>query len=88
MCKGRQVEELPRILTILSPAHHLASAMALDKLFGVEPPALAVNMREALLQAQFLTSHLRKLYFLLTAFENPFEDFTSPRKKRAEPRVI
>ena len=81
MCKGRQVEELPRILTVLSPAHHLASAMALDKLFGVEPPALAVNMREALLQAQFLTSHLRKLYFLLTAFENPFEDFTPPRKK-------
>ncbi len=81
MCKGRLAEEIPRISTMLSPSHHLASAMALDRLFGVEPPALAVNTREALLQAQFLTAHLRKLYFLLTAFENPFEDFSSPRKK-------
>ena len=80
MCEGRPVEEIPRILTILSPAHHLVSAKALDRLFDVTPPPLAINMREALLQSQFLTGNFRKLYFLLTAFENPFTDSASPRR--------
>lgn len=74
ICIGRPVEELPRILTMLSPAHHLASAMALDRLFGVEPPPMALNMREGLLQAQFFSHHLRKLYFLISSFQNPFLD--------------
>ena len=80
MCQGRPVEEIPRILTILSSAHHLVSARALDRLFDVVPPPLAVNMREALLQTQFLTGHLRKLYFLLSAFESPFQDSASSRR--------
>ncbi len=80
MCKGRLVEEIPRILTIISPAHHLVSAKALDRLFDVTLPPLAVNMREALLQTQFLTGHFRKLYFLLTAFENPFTHSALPRR--------
>lgn len=71
MCKGRPVEELPRILTILSPAHHLASAAALDRLFGVEPPAAAMNMREALLKSFFIQNHLRKIYFLLSLRSSP-----------------
>lgn len=66
MCLGRPVEELPRILSILSPAHHLVSAMALDNLFGVEPPPAALNLREALLQAIFYENHLKKLYSLLS----------------------
>lgn len=72
MAKGRPVEELPRMVGILSPAHHLVSAMALDKLFKVEPPDLAVNMREAHLQALFITHHLRKLYFFLSSTFDPF----------------
>jgi len=75
MCCGRPVEELPRILPILAPAHHLVSAMALDRLFDVEPPPLALNMRKALLQAQYLSAHFRKIYFLLTLSENPFAAF-------------
>jgi coenzyme F420-reducing hydrogenase alpha subunit len=73
MAKGRPVEELPRIVGILSPAHHLVSAMALDKLFKVEPPDLAVNMREAHLQTLFISHHLRKLYFFLSSSANPFQ---------------
>lgn len=76
LCLGRAVEELPRILTILSPAHHLASAMALDHLFGVEPPPLAIHLREALRQTLFFEHHLRKLYFFLAsrlASFNPIE---------------
>ncbi|MGO8820081.1 MAG: hypothetical protein ACLQT6_13455 [Desulfomonilaceae bacterium] len=76
MCIGRPVEELPRILTILSPAHHLVSAMALDSLFNVTPPPLAVNMRDALLQTLFFIRHMRKLYFFLSSHSNPFEDFS------------
>ncbi len=76
LCLGRSVEELPRILTILSPAHHLASAMALDHLFGVEPPPMAVHLREALRQTLFFENHLRKLYFFLASrlvSPNPIE---------------
>jgi len=75
ICRGRPVEELPRILTLLSPSHHLVSAMVLDKLFGVDPPPMALNMREALLQAQFFSHHLRKLYFLLSSWHDPFSDY-------------
>jgi len=75
MAIGRPVEEAPRLVGILSAAHHLVSAMALDKLFNVQPPDLAVNMREALLQAQFVRHHLRKLYFLLSSEANPFKSY-------------
>lgn len=71
LCLGRAVEELPRILSILSPAHHLVSALALDNLFAVEPPPLAVNLREALLQALFFENHLRKIFFLISSRYNP-----------------
>src|SRR5512144_1034409 len=59
MCVGRPVEELPRILSILSPAHHLCAAQALDGLFGVEPPPVAKNVREALRLALFFRHHVR-----------------------------
>lgn len=71
MCQGRPVEELPRILSILSPAHHLVSAMALDRLFGVDPPPIALNMREALFHNLFYENHLKKIYSLLSFWINP-----------------
>ncbi|MGC8659157.1 MAG: hypothetical protein ACP5U1_08795 [Desulfomonilaceae bacterium] len=80
MCVGRPVEELPRILTIVSPTHHLVSALALDTLFNVEPPPLAVNLREALLETQFLGRHLRRLYFLLSTQSSAFEGFSLNRR--------
>ncbi len=85
-CVGRPVEELPRILTMLSGSHHLVSAMALDRLFQVQPPALATHMRDALLHTQFVTSHLRKLYFYLCSVENPF--LTYPTREVAGKRSI
>lgn len=72
LCVGRPVEELPRILTMLAPAHHLAAARAVDRLFGVEPPETAANRREALRRHLFLEHHLRKLYFLISERFNPF----------------
>ena len=60
------------MLSFLSSSHHLVSAMALDNLFGVDPPKLAVDMRKALLLTQYFSHHLEKIFFLLTAQENPF----------------
>jgi coenzyme F420-reducing hydrogenase alpha subunit len=74
ICCGRPVEELPRILPILGPAHHLAAALALDRSFQVTPPDLAQTMRAALLQAQYCSAHLRKIYFLVTSLQEPFAD--------------
>ncbi len=74
LCVGRPVEEVPRILTILSPAHHLVSALTLDRLFNVEPPPPAVHMREALVRTQFFKHHIRILYLLLSSSENPFRE--------------
>jgi coenzyme F420-reducing hydrogenase alpha subunit len=96
ICCGRPVEELPRILPILAPAHHLTAALALDRLFQVEPPELAQNMRTALLQAQYCASHLRKVFFLLSSRQDPFADYHtagrggSPQKvsKRALERIM
>jgi len=72
MCKGRPVEELPRILSILSASHHLASAVTLDNLFGVTPPPTAKNIRDALVQSLTFIHHARKLLFLLSSSQNPF----------------
>jgi len=77
LCKGRLVEELPRILSILSPAHHLCAAQALDRLFNVEPPAVALNMREALRRVLFVRHFLRKFYFLASSQESPFAELRS-----------
>jgi len=74
MTIGRPVEELPRILAILGPAHHLAGAMALDSLFDVEAPEPAVNMRRALLDTYVFIEHLKKIAFLLSSKTNPFAD--------------
>ena len=86
MCRGRPVEELPRILSILSPAHQLVSAMALDSLYGVQPPPLALNMRDALLQTLFLENHLKKLYALLSFWINPLSGPVSPAGMPPGPR--
>ncbi len=80
LCIGRAVEELPRILSIRSPVHHLAAARLMDRLFDVEPPDIAKNMRDALGQSLFLCHHLRKLHLLLLDPINPFPDHRASAK--------
>jgi F420-non-reducing hydrogenase large subunit len=87
ICCGRPVEELPRIMPMLAPSHHLTAALALDRLFQVEPPDLAQNMRSALLQAQCYTAHLRKFYFLATSLQNPFAEFRIAGRGMRQPKV-
>lgn len=85
VCCGRPVEEIPRMVSILAPSHHLTAALALDRLFQVDPPDLAQNMRTALLQAQYITAHLRKFFFLMTAVQDPLADFRASSRSVAQP---
>jgi coenzyme F420-reducing hydrogenase alpha subunit len=85
ICCGRPVEEMPRMVSILSPSHHLTAALALDRLFQVDPPDLAQNMRTALLQAQYTTAHLRKFFFLMTTVQDPLTDFRLSSRSAALP---
>lgn len=87
ICCGRPVEELPRIVPMLSPSHHLTAALALDRLFQVQPPDLAQNMRTALLQAQYITAHLRKFFFLMTSLQDPFATFRESSRNSRQPKL-
>ncbi len=85
---GRPAEELPRLLPALSSvsavAHHLASARALDQVFGVTPPPTGEALRRALLLADFIRSHMRRLAMLLAAPDSPLG--SSPRHHWPAPR--
>ncbi len=67
-CVGRQAEEMPiitnRICGVCPEAHHMASAKALDELFGVEPPPAAKKVRELLYSAFYVTDHTTHFYAL------------------------
>lgn len=94
-CRGRAVDELPRITSaicgVCSWAHHVASGKALDVLFGREPPPTAKKLREIAYFMQIIDSHL--LHFIIMALP----DFTlvnrSPELRnivgllREEPKV-
>jgi F420-non-reducing hydrogenase large subunit len=67
-CVGRQAEEMPvitnRICGVCPEAHHMASAKALDALFGVEPPPAAKKVRELLYSAFYVTDHTTHFFAL------------------------
>lgn len=65
-CKGRPIEEIPRITTRLCGVcpwpHHLAATKAVDMAFGVEPPRAAHKLRELGYCAHILHSHIAHIY--------------------------
>lgn len=67
-CVGRPVEELPRIVPricgVCPWAHHLASAKATDRVFGVDIPEAAKKIREAAYMAHFIHSHVLHFFVL------------------------
>jgi len=67
-CEGRPVEELPRIVPricgVCPGAHHIASAKAVDGVFGVTPPPAAAKLRELFYCAHFVHSHIAHFYAL------------------------
>ena len=66
--EGRPVEEAPlitpRICGICYVAHHLASAKAMDAVFGVEIPETAYMLRELFQMGGFIHSHSLHFFFL------------------------
>lgn len=69
LCVGRPVEEMPtvtsRVCGLCPEAHHMASARALDRLFGVEPTQAAQVIRELLYMAFVVSNHA--VHFLALA---------------------
>ena len=68
ICVGRPAEEMPRItnrLCGLCPeAHHMASAKALDALYGAERPPAARKIRELFYSAFFVADHATHFFVL------------------------
>lgn len=66
---GAAVEEAPRITPricgICPTAHHVASAMACDQIFGAQLPDAAKDLRELLMHGQYVHSH--SLHFFMLA---------------------
>jgi F420-non-reducing hydrogenase large subunit len=66
--EGAAVEEAPRITPricgICPTAHHLASAKAVDEIFGAQIPETAVKLRRLLIMGQLIHSHALHLFFL------------------------
>ncbi len=67
-CQGRPVEEMPRITPkicgVCPGAHHMASAKAVDAVYGVTIPPAARKLRELYLDAHITHSHLLHFFAL------------------------
>ncbi|MCE7957348.1 MAG: Ni/Fe hydrogenase subunit alpha [Acidobacteria bacterium ACB2] len=67
-CKGRPVEEMPRITTricgVCPEAHHMASVKAADAVYGVTPPPAARKLRELLYNGFYAGDHTTHFYAL------------------------
>lgn len=67
-CEDRPVEELPRITPricgVCPGAHHMASAKAVDGVFGVSPTPAAKKLRELYYVNHMIHSHIAHFYAL------------------------
>ena len=84
-CVGRPVEELPRIVTricgVCPWAHHMASAKAVDTIFGREPTVAAKKIRELGYCAHILDSH--SVHFYALALPDFALAPNAPRRERS-----
>ena len=53
---------VPRICGVCSTAHHVASVKALEDIYGVEPPPVALQIRELLMLGQLLQNQATSLF--------------------------
>ena len=53
---------VPRICGVCSTAHHVAAVKALEDAFGVEPPPLALTVRELLMLGQLIQNQATSLF--------------------------
>ncbi len=66
LVQGAPAEQMPvitpRICGVCSTAHHVASVKALEDIYGVTPPPLAVTIRELLMLGQLLQNQATSLF--------------------------
>lgn len=66
LVQGAPAEQMPvitpRICGVCSTAHHVASVKALEDVYGVTPPPLAITIRELLLLGQLLQNQATSLF--------------------------
>lgn len=66
LVQGAPAEQMPvitpRICGVCSTAHHVASVKALEDIYGVTPPPLAVQIRELLMLGQLLQNQATSLF--------------------------
>lgn len=66
--EGAAVEEAPRITPricgICPTVHHLASAKAVDEIYGARVPETALKLRELLIAGQLISSHALHIFYL------------------------
>ncbi|HZD43390.1 MAG TPA: Ni/Fe hydrogenase subunit alpha, partial [Methanomicrobiales archaeon] len=81
---GAAVEEAPRITPricgICPAAHHLASAKAVDQIFGAEVPVTGRKLRELLMHGQYIHSHA--LHFFMLAAPDFLIGHDAPPQER------
>ena len=79
--EGRLMEHAPRIVPricgICPEAHHLASIKAVESAWDLTPPTPALKLRELLLQAKMISSHIIHFY-ALAAPDFVFGPFADP----------
>ncbi len=79
--EGRLMEHAPRIVPricgICPEAHHLASIKAVEDAWDITPPTPAHKLRELLLQAKMISSHIIHFY-ALAAPDFVFGPFADP----------
>lgn len=67
-CKGRNAEEMPRIVTsicgVCPVAHHMASAKALDDLYDVTPTRTGEKIRMLMYNSYMFSDHILHFYYL------------------------
>jgi len=66
LVQGAPAEQMPvivpRICGVCSTAHHVASVKALEDVYGVTPPPLALTLRELLLLGQIIQNQATSLF--------------------------
>lgn len=95
-CRGRYAEEMPRIASaicgVCSIPHHMASAKAVDALFGRKPPKPAVRIRELVYNVYMIDDHL--LHFTVMALPDFVEGENTPsagglaKALAKEPKIV
>ena len=53
---------VPRICGVCSTAHHLAAVQALEDAYGVEPPPLAIKIRELMVLGQLIQNQATSMF--------------------------